>query len=213
MDMHTQLIHLILIIVNIVFYFSHIEIDYTDIMATTDQSSEEVKQDTDTTEQPSQEAKQYMHMDTTDSETDTLEIQQDPKGTLEAPTSPSEDTQTSEPPHTESGTSPPVEETPQAEAISPESPTEQAVVSKESDTAPPPPPPPPSSPEVLFQLDWAPTVSRDVVIDRIRGCIYGNALGDAMGLATEFLSKDEAKKKYPGTGPIPFSKIAQDFHR
>ena len=191
-------------------------------MATTDPPPEEIKQVPDTTEQLPEEAIQ--DMDTTDSEPNTLEINQEPEGSPEVsgepqaseppdieskPSEPPDtESKTSDPPDIESKTSPPSGEIQKAEAIHPESPTEQEVVSKEIDTAPPP-----STPEVLFKPGWAPTVSRDVVIDRIRGCIYGNALGDAMGLATEFLSKAEANKQYPGTGPIHFSKIAQDFHR
>ena len=89
---------------------------------------------------------------------------------------------------------------------------EETVVSKRLKTDPPVPCPP-SLEEVLFRADWAPKSSRDAVIDRIRGCIYGNALGDAMGLATEFMSKVEAGKYYKKSGPIQFSDIVQDFHR
>ena len=62
---------------------------------------------------------------------------------------------------------------------------EETVLSKRLKTDPPVLTPT-SIPEVLFKPDWAPKSSREVVVDRIRGCIYGNALGDAMGLATEF---------------------------
>ena len=73
--------------------------------------------------------------------------------------------------------------------------------------------PPPSIPEVLYRADWTPKCERAVVIDRIKGCLYGNALGDAMGLATEFMDKLEVKKYYKGSGPIPFQDIVSDFHR
>ena len=95
---------------------------------------------------------------------------------------------------------------------SPEPKPEETVVSKRLKTDPPLVVPP-SSQEVVFQPDWAPNSNRKVVIDRIRGCIYGNALGDAMGLATEFMSKADAAKCYKKPGPIQFSDIAQDFHR
>ncbi|KAG0211105.1 delta 1-pyrroline-5-carboxylate reductase [Mortierella sp. GBA30] len=39
--------------------------------------------------------------------------------------------------------------------------------------------------------------------DRILGCLYGNAVGDAYGLATEFMTKKSARERY-GNGPIAF---------
>lgn len=35
-------------------------------------------------------------------------------------------------------------------------------------------------------------LSRDELVDKIKGCIYGQALGDAIGIRTEFQSADEA---------------------
>jgi len=35
-------------------------------------------------------------------------------------------------------------------------------------------------------------LSKEELLDKIRGCIYGQALGDAIGIRTEFLSADEA---------------------
>ncbi|EGC31470.1 hypothetical protein DICPUDRAFT_39887 [Dictyostelium purpureum] len=43
----------------------------------------------------------------------------------------------------------------------------------------------------------------DPFYDRILGCIYGSVLGDAYGLATELLNKDQIIKIY-GTSAIPF---------
>jgi len=43
------------------------------------------------------------------------------------------------------------------------------------------------------------------------GCIYGNALGDALGLATEFLTKQQTKSIY-GDGPIPFPYFKRNGH-
>ncbi|KAL3446056.1 ADP-ribosylglycohydrolase-domain-containing protein [Aspergillus insuetus] len=40
-------------------------------------------------------------------------------------------------------------------------------------------------------------VSRETVHDRLRGTIFGGALGDAIGLYTEFLSKDLGRQAYP----------------
>ncbi|RIB12549.1 ADP-ribosylglycohydrolase-domain-containing protein [Gigaspora rosea] len=46
-------------------------------------------------------------------------------------------------------------------------------------------------------------LSNDEIYDKLKGCIFGAALGDAVGLATEFMSKEKAKKLY-GIGPISF---------
>ncbi|CAG8579006.1 2067_t:CDS:2 [Funneliformis mosseae] len=46
-------------------------------------------------------------------------------------------------------------------------------------------------------------LSLDEIYDKMKGCIYGAALGDAIGLAAEFMSKAAARKLY-GIGPIAF---------
>ncbi|GJJ75928.1 hypothetical protein EMPS_08286 [Entomortierella parvispora] len=61
------------------------------------------------------------------------------------------------------------------------------------------------------------TLSREQLRDRIRGCLYGNAVGDAYGLATEFMSPRQAKDLY-GNGPIAFGNdpgwpVWEDGHR
>eukprot|EP01117_Protostelium_nocturnum_P003581 TRINITY_DN1476_c0_g1_i1.p1 TRINITY_DN1476_c0_g1~~TRINITY_DN1476_c0_g1_i1.p1 ORF type:complete len:786 (+),score=280.57 TRINITY_DN1476_c0_g1_i1:301-2658(+) len=48
--------------------------------------------------------------------------------------------------------------------------------------------------------------------DRIKGCIFGAAVGDAIGLATEFLSKIEAQFHYYDQ-PIEYSTFIRDRHR
>lgn len=49
--------------------------------------------------------------------------------------------------------------------------------------------------------------SKEILRDKIHGVILGAALGDAVGLATEFMTKDNAKLLY-GNGPIKFGKAA-----
>ncbi|KAL6059123.1 ADP-ribosylglycohydrolase [Balamuthia mandrillaris] len=49
------------------------------------------------------------------------------------------------------------------------------------------------------------------LLDRILGCIYGNALGDAYGLATEFESKEQVTAKYKNA-PVPFPNYKRTFH-
>ena len=40
-------------------------------------------------------------------------------------------------------------------------------------------------------------LSREIVLDKILGIIYGQALGDAVGLSTEFLQKNQVSHMYP----------------
>ncbi|KAG0236195.1 hypothetical protein BGX31_004025 [Mortierella sp. GBA43] len=49
------------------------------------------------------------------------------------------------------------------------------------------------------------TLTKDQIKDRILGCLFGNAVGDAYGLASEFMSKSSARQRY-GNGPIAFGK-------
>lgn len=53
---------------------------------------------------------------------------------------------------------------------------------------------------------------KDSVKDKIVGCLYGQAVGDALGLGTEFMSKDEVKRNYPN-GLSEYSQMVQDYHR
>jgi ADP-ribosylglycohydrolase len=52
----------------------------------------------------------------------------------------------------------------------------------------------------------------EIQIDKIKGVFFGQAIGDALGLGTEFLTKDEIKGLY--LTPIStYSQIIQDKHR
>lgn len=50
--------------------------------------------------------------------------------------------------------------------------------------------------------------------DRIAGCLWGQAIGDALGVGTEFMQKEEVMENYPyESGLSEYSQIVQDSHR
>lgn len=51
-----------------------------------------------------------------------------------------------------------------------------------------------------------------VIEDKVKGVIFGQAIGDALGLSTEFMSDEEMAWKYPN-GVKDYSDIFQDRHR
>jgi len=56
-------------------------------------------------------------------------------------------------------------------------------------------------------------LDRATLADRIKGMIWGAALGDAVGLATEFMMVSEAQEKYPDPTKLSPASRAQDWHR
>ncbi|KAH3732774.1 ADPribosylglycohydrolase superfamily protein [Pelomyxa schiedti] len=56
-----------------------------------------------------------------------------------------------------------------------------------------------------------PAISASPIVDKILGCIYGNALGDAYGLATEFCTKEWVNEKFHGS-QIPFPDFPRTAH-
>lgn len=48
--------------------------------------------------------------------------------------------------------------------------------------------------------------------DKMLGCLYGQAIGDALGLGSEFMDKDEVRKNY-SAGLNLYDQIIQDAHR
>lgn len=53
-----------------------------------------------------------------------------------------------------------------------------------------------------------------LLADRIRGLIFGNALGDAVGISTEFMNRLQVAQNYPPNHVFrPAAPVHTDFHR
>lgn len=52
----------------------------------------------------------------------------------------------------------------------------------------------------------------DMIADRIKGCLFGQAIGDALGLGTEFMSQKDIQNYYPN-GFTDYRQMIDDHHR
>ncbi|KAK3988275.1 ADP-ribosylglycohydrolase-domain-containing protein [Cladorrhinum sp. PSN332] len=72
------------------------------------------------------------------------------------------------------------------------------------------------SPDILLNLQGQKNLLRSTLTDRIIGCLIGSALGDAIGLYTEFFTAPQAKENYPSAKftlhPVP-APYYPDRHR
>ena len=55
-------------------------------------------------------------------------------------------------------------------------------------------------------------MENETIKERFLGALFGQAVGDALGLSTEFMSKQEVDRFYPN-GIEDYSQIVQDDHR
>eukprot|EP01112_Ceratiomyxa_fruticulosa_P016264 TRINITY_DN4886_c0_g1_i1.p1 TRINITY_DN4886_c0_g1~~TRINITY_DN4886_c0_g1_i1.p1 ORF type:complete len:369 (+),score=71.30 TRINITY_DN4886_c0_g1_i1:84-1190(+) len=74
---------------------------------------------------------------------------------------------------------------------------------------------PPTATELQTQHEVSvpKVLSNEEIVDKIKGVIFGQAIGDALGLSTEFMSKNEAVAHYGVKRPITYDRIRQDHHR
>jgi ADP-ribosylglycohydrolase len=68
-------------------------------------------------------------------------------------------------------------------------------------------------PSIPTPLNVIGELSRELIVDRIAGCLYGLALGDAIGLATEFMPKDMANFYYDNERGFDMKSFVHDQHR
>ena len=50
-------------------------------------------------------------------------------------------------------------------------------------------------------------------VDQIKATVYGNCIGDAIGLTTEFMVKKDVKTYYGKNKPFEYKDKVPDFHR
>lgn len=55
-------------------------------------------------------------------------------------------------------------------------------------------------------------IDNRILYNKIRGVIFGQAIGDALGLGTEFMSRKEVRRNYP-TQLTSYNQIVRDAHR
>ena len=64
----------------------------------------------------------------------------------------------------------------------------------------------------LYRLSVCGMKLTETIKDRIKGCVYGQAIGDALGLGTEFMSCEEVRRCYPD-GLERYDQMVRDDHR
>lgn len=69
------------------------------------------------------------------------------------------------------------------------------------------------APSCIKITDLSSKLSKEELVDRIKGTIYGNCIGDAIGLATEFMTKGAAEEKYGKNPNLQYNIFVRDFHR
>ncbi len=55
-------------------------------------------------------------------------------------------------------------------------------------------------------------MDKAIILNRFKGCLYGQAIGDALGLGTEFMTNEDIAWIYPN-GIQHYNQIVQDRHR
>lgn len=55
-------------------------------------------------------------------------------------------------------------------------------------------------------------IQRPTITEKMLGCLYGQAIGDALGLGSEFMSKSKVADTYPD-GLSRYGQVIQDRHR